>query len=389
MANGTSKATLFLLDQSGAPEGFWEYGGEGEEWIGRQAKQTLDGGFVVCGETSTSGVIDAFLVKTDPQGEVEWVRTYGSVSRRDFLSSVDLAPGGGYYLGGSREVATNTYDPWVVRVDEQGFLLGDYDHGTSNNDYPNAMVTTAANGDALAATAWNIGGSLGEQRACLFRSNSMGSVLWSKRYGPTTNTALLVVQEATGGDLIATGLTYEGPNAKGLLLRTTSDGDSLWMRNYMYYDSVVQAGQGALYDVQPTPDGGFIAAGVALAIPGQYTQDVWVVKVDSMGCLEPGCHLIQGMEAQVTNLRDALSVAPNPVAAGSSVQATIRLPASFVPQGALRLTVVSSDGRVVDEQRVVDASVPQRMQVPLRGGLYHVHLSDATRWLSGAMLVVE
>ena len=158
-------------------------------------------------------------------------------------------------------------------------------------------------------------------------------------------------------------------------------------------------GEGQLRDVVPTPDGGFIACGFAFtAIAADtmlYTQDVWVVKVDSMGCLEPGCHLIMGMETQITNLRDALLVSPNPVASGSTVQVQLDLPADFQSQGGLQLTVVSDDGRVVHQQPFTGTTA-QLETDNWSSGLYHLHVSDATmpsaggrRWISGAKLVVE
>lgn len=129
--------------------------------------------------------------------------------------------------------------------------------------------------------------------------------------------------------------------------------------------------------------------GSALGISGVYNQDVWVVKTDGHGCIEPGCHLITGMESQVTNLRWALTVAPNPVASGGNVQVQLSLPPDFETQGALRLIVVSSDWRVVHEERLTPHTSALTLHTSFAPGLYHLHLSDATRWLSGAKLVVD
>lgn len=201
-------------------------------------------------------------------------------------------------------------------------------------------------------------------------------------------------------DLIACGSMSEGGFYSGTLLRTTSDGDSLWMRQYVYQDSSNTNRPGILRDVVPTPDGGFIAVGSALAVPGTYIQEIWAFKVDSMGCLEPGCHLITGIESQVTNLQGALTVAPNPVRSGEAVQVSISLPPSITPQGPLRLTVVSSEGRVVQEQLIGEGgnrakqgtqqeAILTALPAGLSPGLYHLHLSDGTRWLAGAKVVVE
>lgn len=384
----THRVALYWFDGDGVVTNFRELDLPGLSWIGRQAKQTLDGGYVICGERSTSGTIDAFCVKTDAQGEVQWWRTY-SGALRNYAMAVDL-DGEGYFLGGQRKQSADNTDLMVHCLNDTGGVVWSKIWGTPF-DEPNAHLITATDGNILVASAWGTedGDVYKKYLAKLDRTD--GTIMWDTTYGaPCQGCPFYAVAEVpSNGDLIAVGHTWDAGVYYGTLLRTTSEGDSLWMRNYLYTDATITNGRGMLRDVQPTADGGFIAAGVALSIPGQYTQDVWVIKTDSMGCIEPGCHLIQGMETQVTNLRDVIRVAPNPVASASSVQVNVQLPQGFASQGNLRLTVVSSDGRLVHEQRVLDASSSQRIEAPLSGGLYHIHLSDATRWISGAKLVVE
>jgi hypothetical protein len=54
-----------------------EYGDGVESWIGRQVKQTKDGGYILCGERVVGNHTDAFLIKTDSQGNEEWDQSYG------------------------------------------------------------------------------------------------------------------------------------------------------------------------------------------------------------------------------------------------------------------------------------------------------------------------
>ena len=207
-------------------------------------------------------------------------------------------------------------------------------------------------------------------------------------------------EDTLRGGVVSVGNLLFNPMIYGMMLRTSATGDSIWMRTYEYVDEQVTGGKGRLRDVALTPDGGYIAVGRTLAVPGIYSQDVWVIKVDSMGCLEPGCHLLTGIETQVTNLQGALTVAPNPVRAGEAVQLSISLPPSITPQGPLRLTVVSSDGRVVNEQLIGEGghralqgtqqeAILTALPAGLSAGLYHLHLSDGARWLAGAKVVVE
>ncbi|MGZ4848352.1 MAG: hypothetical protein ACXVIG_01345 [Halobacteriota archaeon] len=58
----------------------WErtYGGSKVE-LGRSVKQTVDGGYVVTGWTTSSGagMCDVYFLKTDADGNKVWEQTYG------------------------------------------------------------------------------------------------------------------------------------------------------------------------------------------------------------------------------------------------------------------------------------------------------------------------
>jgi len=362
----------------------------GQSWIGRQAKQTPDGGFVLCGETSTVGFVDAFVLKTDSIGTVEWVKTYGG-PYTDYTTSVDLDPlTGGYFTGGNYRATSSNRQIWVQALNDTGAVVWSTVWGSDFVDLQ-AHITTLADGNILAASNWGtaVDNSV-KYLAKLDRTD--GTIIWSNTYGTQCQgCVLLVAQEIDpGGDLIAVGHTLVPGNSYfGSLLRTTSEGDSLWMRNYQYSDDSVSNKPGLLYDVQPTPDGGFIAVGVALAVSGVYSQDVWVIKTDSMGCIEPGCDVITGMQSQLTNLKDALRVWPNPVQAAGAVQIELQLPEGFKADGPLQLTVTNGLGQLVHRQQLAQYVRPEVLEGQLSTGLYHLHLHDNTRWIAGAKLVVE
>ncbi|MGB3869764.1 MAG: T9SS type A sorting domain-containing protein [Flavobacteriales bacterium] len=385
----TNRATLYWYDQNGHISDQRELPLPGRSWIGRQAKQAPDGGYVLCGETSTVGYIDAFILKTDPAGILQWVKTYGGPSV-DVASSIDMdASTGGYFMGGEWRQSNSDKQMWVQSLNDTGAVQWSKIWG-SVYDEVQAHITTLGDGNILVASNW--GTAVGNSVKYLAKlSREDGSIIWSHTYGNQCEGCLLLVGQEIepGGDLIAVGHTLvPGSSYFGAILRTTGTGDSLWMRNYQYADDSVSNGKGLFSDVQPTPDGGFIAVGVALGIAGVYGQDVWVVKTDSMGCIEPGCNMVTGMETQITNTRDALRVYPNPVPQGGTLQLELNLPASFTPQGELKLTVVNSLGQLVETQAW--HGIRQQLAIgQLPAGLYHLHLSDATRWISGGRFVVE
>ena len=123
--------------------------------------------------------------------------------------------------------------------------------------------------------------------ACLDQYS--GDTLWSVFFNDVDRRSVSGLRIAANGDIIGVGSnTGDG---KGWLFRISADGILKWERNYD--NPHVPDGQEGylLYDVTETPDGGIAATGRVrhLNAQGQDELDVWLLKVDSMGCLIPGC----------------------------------------------------------------------------------------------------
>lgn len=372
--------------------------------IGRQVKHTPDGGFLIVGDTGFGNIfangIDGFAIKTDSLGNEQWRRIHGGAppSWESFISCA-IGPSHTYYLGGSYFPTTTNGEIWVMRVDSVGEVIWEVVWGGPFTD-GNGHLTTLSDGHVLVANAHghNTAGNL-FQPALTKLDSADGSIIWDRAYGPVgLNRVFFTAKETDAGDLIAAGVIYEGisPNIqKGLLTRVTSEGDSLWMFNYFYQDDVITTGQGRFYDVLPTADGGFIAAGAAynpvgMGYPPGYSQDTWVVKVDGLGCIVPGCNSV-GITEQATNLLDALRIWPNPVASGQAITVQLELPPSLhgLP---LTATLVSADGKAVWQHALgtVVGQATLNLQPPqLSTGMYYVHVASEGKWLTGGKLVVQ
>lgn len=110
-----------------------------------------------------------------------------------------------------------------------------------------------------------------------------------------------------------------------------------------------------------------------------------MVKVDSLGCVVPGCNSV-GITDQATDLLGALTIFPNPAQGRTTVR--LALPA-HVPHGELELSLVGMDGRVVYRTRMAGQGDHPLKLEGLAAGVYHVHVSSQGKWLTGGRLVVE
>jgi len=387
-------ALLMVFDAQGDTVFTRDISPPGSQWNGFSVKHTQDDGFIVVGQTDATGYLDGFAIKTDALGNVEWRRTYGlPAPRTDAFLSVLEAPNGDLILGGAKYPTNTTQRRWIQRIDADGNFLWEVlwptiDPGAS------AQLSLMANGDILMASNWSYAADFQQQRFQLARLEPMnGATIWDRQYGETANfQTFFAAKEVPNGDLIACGVSEVPIGYHGVLLRTNSEGDSLWMRKYVYQDSVINDGAGQFYDVLPTPDGGFIATGPVYGRlnapnPPGYSQDAWVVKVDGEGCLVPGCNSV-GVAEQVTNLLGALTLFPNPVVSGQAITLQLDLPPS-VANEALQLSVVATDGRVVHQQGLTGNGSHILALQDLAAGVYYVHVAAGGKWLTGGKFVVE
>jgi hypothetical protein len=388
---------LMVFDAQGDTVFTRDLGIPGEQWNGFSVKRTQDGGFIIVGQTDATGYLDGFAIRTDPQGNELWRRTYGQPApQADGLVHVVELPNGDFVMSGAKYPQNNSQRRWVQRTDPLGNALWEQLWPAQPVGQV-IMVELLSDGNVITCGNEAYAPNNLQQRPYMAKVDpSDGSIIWERLYGPIAQFHVLqVVKETPSGDLIACGVSEESGFMQGVLLRTTAQGDSVWMRKYWYQDSIYTQGTGQFYDVLPTPDGGFIATGpcyryqpVAPNFPPGYSQDAWVVKVDADGCIVPGCNSV-GITEQATNLLDALRIWPNPVASGQAITVQLELPPS-VAHLPLQLSLVGMDGRLA-----MQPTVPQGLSsfsLPLSdlaSGVYYVHVTSEGKWLTGGKLVVQ
>ena len=345
---------------------------------------TNDGG--TCAAGLSLGTTHQFLlVRFDGAGDTLWTRRLGDNQLDESCYSIDTTADGGFILAGYKVQGGGQYDMHVMRTNATGQPLWQRSYGSPWSD--NVGFATVLRNGRIALAGGERASSGTDLRPVLYLLEANGDEVWSvpDPDPPWFGVYYAKPIEMDNGDLVVSGgqTTVNGVQV-GMLSRLDSTGTLLWKR---YYQTTNLPNY--TYDVRRTLDGGFILAGTAFD-SALVSQDAWLVKVDSFGCLVPGCQVFDAVLEQVTDLRDALRVWPNPVVAGGAVQVDLRLPAGFAARGALRLALTDAQGRLVQEetlpQAVSDFSFPLSAFPP---GLYHVHLLDGSRWLSGTKVVVS
>ena len=114
-------------------------------------QQTADGGYILAGVVQYSSKnSDALLVKTSSSGEQTWAKTFGGDSH-DQAYAVQQTTDGGYILAGiTFSPGNGLSDAWLVKTDSEGNELWDRTFGHSDQDWAYAVQQTTDGGYILA-----------------------------------------------------------------------------------------------------------------------------------------------------------------------------------------------------------------------------------------------
>ncbi len=118
-------------------------------------KQNSDGGYIIAGRTESTLNHSAWLIKVDANGNQQWKKTFGFPSLSmignpyDF-KSVELVSDGGYIIAGWTIYGDGTSDAWLIKTDANGNLQWSKTFGGADSDYANAVIQTLDGGYILA-----------------------------------------------------------------------------------------------------------------------------------------------------------------------------------------------------------------------------------------------
>jgi len=117
---------VYLIRTDASGDTLWtkRYGGFSSD-RGEGIRQLSDGGFIVVGTSGSWGVhiSDAFLLRTDSDGEFQWVQTYGG-NESNWGESIDIISDGEYIITGKTGTTDyQTNDIYLVRVTESPIII--------------------------------------------------------------------------------------------------------------------------------------------------------------------------------------------------------------------------------------------------------------------------
>ncbi len=278
---GVEDFRLTKTDAAGNEEWTQIWGGVFTDW-GFSVRVLPDGGYLMAGKKGThSGTrSDAYLARTDSFGNLLWERQYGDDGVDERAHAVWLTSDGGYILAGQQRVGVfpfDSYDIWLIKTDADGILEWDrlFAHDEFGNDVGLAVLETSDGGYAIA------GETQSSVWACwLLRTDALGNLLWDRTFGGVQGRCNDARETADGG-LILAGEYYDFDiGSQSLLVRTDADGNPLWQRTYGVIGGVQDSD--VAQSIIELPDGGFAVAG-HVSYDHATGWDLAVLRTDANG----------------------------------------------------------------------------------------------------------
>jgi len=277
---GFYDAWCVKLDSKGNVQWQKTYGGPDFE-LAYDIKETADGGYVFVGTTTSFGASpgegDFWCVKLDSSGNVQWQRTYGGARAED-ATAIAVASGGGYFIAGfTYSFGLGEDDIWCIKIDSSGNILWQRTYGGGEFDYAEAMISTG-DGGCIAVGSTSSLGVGGYSDAWCVKLDASGNVQWQKTYGgPNSDHAYTVARTTDGGYVVAGETSSFGAGkTDAWCLKIDSSGNVQWQKAYggLNYDRAKSTAG--------TSDGGCVIAGVTFTtVAGD--SDTWCRKLDSSG----------------------------------------------------------------------------------------------------------
>ncbi len=273
----TGGADMLLLKTDSAGQMQWvrTYGAAGDA-IAYDVVQDASNGYVIAGRTSGAGESDLYIVRTDTAGDTVWTRTYGDAGL-EYGKSIVLSPRQTFtVLANTNSFGQGSMDAWLLRMDLNGGVEWSHTFGADSMDFGMDLVLTRDSGYAFTGYTYNR--SAGIYNSWLVRTDRNGDTLWTRTYHPGYEQKLYGLFQSADRGFVVGGHRMEtnGPDFDQSIYVSRVDlhGDTVWTR--IINESPQPNVEQLVHSAFQTTDGGFLFAGT-------YGEAIYLLKTNGNG----------------------------------------------------------------------------------------------------------
>jgi hypothetical protein len=279
--NGKSDVLAVKIDESGNE--IWRVVILGpEEDIIKSGIECFDNSIVLVGTTKSfgEGRNDILVIKLSSDGNVTWQKTFGGIED-DYGVNVVQTEDGGFTICGHSDSYSENYEIILIKTNENGDQEWLKTYGDDGNEVAHDFILNS-NGDYVitgSTTSYNVN-MHGVYSVCV---DNKGRLLWETVVDGGNSEKGYAIIETTDGNYVVTGYSYSfGPGgADVLFVKYGAIGNELWRKAY---GSSARAEVG--WDLIETKNGNYLAIGHNNPESPEDPKDAFFVLVNANGELE-------------------------------------------------------------------------------------------------------
>ncbi len=244
---------------------------------GRGVQQTLDGGYIIAGSTSSfgDGSTDVLLIKTDSLGNAQFMKTYGGSNIDRGYAVLQLKDSGYAVAGYTNSFGNGGYDGYLIRTDKNGDVLWTKTYGGADWDFIYSIKQTPDSGFVMAGNTYSYG--YGGSEGWIVKVDSNGVLLWQQTFLTNDDDFLNSVDIGFHNTYIVTGYEMNGVTDSSNIIAASvsSAGDSLW---YYSYEDILNIQARVVHSIS---DSTYLIGGCIFVDSVQ--TNAFLMKIDTIG----------------------------------------------------------------------------------------------------------
>jgi hypothetical protein len=220
---------LLKIDAQGTP--IWKkiMGGYNEDYA-THLLEMPDGSLIITGYTYSYGVgqDDVFIMKMKSTGDTLWTQLYGGLSN-EHSYSIDTTGDGFIITGFTKSFERKgLYDAYVVKTDLDGNIQWSQVYGGDHHDR-GQVIKKVDDGYIIGGSSMSSGAGLMDLFLC--KLDLEGNWLWAKTYGTELDETTSAMSLSSDNGFLLIGITNSPEDVGGtdlIAVKTDENGDTLW-----------------------------------------------------------------------------------------------------------------------------------------------------------------
>lgn len=292
-----------------------------------------------------------FLIKTNASGDTIWENRYGSLGEQSsptaIIDSADFI-----YIGNGYNFCGEFGGYRIRQIDSSGSVVQTW---ISPTDCVVNIVKSKFSGYiGVTSNVIDI-----YYDAYIGKINDDLNFEWkyygnfdSVEYGDLIDFFIAGIIELPDSSIVMAGifLSEKITKTQGFITKLSPSGEIIWERPYY----TKKGADSRLNSIVRSDDNGFILGGVGFSDDIHKYQDFWVLKLDSMGCLIPGCDTLSNAVIELSMQNDPIIIYPNPVYTSAWVQLTVNEISNLITPV---VEISDMSGRVIKTIAIPDFSI--------------------------------